>query len=461
MGLGPSKLSAEELETLEAQVEDNCRTAADALRQADVLLLCTGAGFSADSGLAVYKDIAEVVAYQDLGLRYHDICRPEWLKHDPEMFYGFWGACYNDYRDTEPHTGYGLLRSWRDARFTSSRTARMMRDALRAAEATATEESANADCVSPGPVGSGNSPYAIKGHAGAFFLYTSNVDAHSYDFFEPCEVRECHGNTEVWQCGADTPCCKKTWRAPRRFSFDVETSTMRAPQAAWGSDRYSSAEANVNGEGNGRESICTARVGRVHKPFGRRKAPLSKLPLEEGEEVSRSFRKDKNWPICPYCGALARPAVLMFSDLQWINDVAQEWRWQAWKAAVADVAQTRQGFRQKLLKVLVLEIGCGANVPTVRHAAEGAALEFKDYADVTVVRINPDFPLPDRLYPPIAHLRHLALPMGGLEALQRISEQYQSLAKPSGGRKPPNGKDAAHRHEASRSRSRPRGADLD
>ncbi|CAE8626157.1 unnamed protein product, partial [Polarella glacialis] len=103
MGLGPSKPSAEELETLASQLDANCWSAAEALKRADVLLLCTGAGFSADSGLAVYKDIAEIEAYQDLGLRYHDICRPEWLKHDPELFYGFWGTCYNDYRDTEPH----------------------------------------------------------------------------------------------------------------------------------------------------------------------------------------------------------------------------------------------------------------------------------------------------------------------------------------------------------------------
>ena len=25
------------------------------------------------------------------------------MRHDPELFYGFWGTCYNDYRDTEPH----------------------------------------------------------------------------------------------------------------------------------------------------------------------------------------------------------------------------------------------------------------------------------------------------------------------------------------------------------------------
>jgi len=70
--------------------------------------LCAGAGFSADSGLAVYKDIAELAAYQDLGVDYHDICRPEWLQYDPELFYGFWGACYNDYRETQPHKGYDI-----------------------------------------------------------------------------------------------------------------------------------------------------------------------------------------------------------------------------------------------------------------------------------------------------------------------------------------------------------------
>ncbi|OLP74644.1 hypothetical protein AK812_SmicGene45759, partial [Symbiodinium microadriaticum] len=38
-------------------------------------------------------DIAGVKAYQELGYKYHNVCRPEWLSHDPEIFYGFWGTC--------------------------------------------------------------------------------------------------------------------------------------------------------------------------------------------------------------------------------------------------------------------------------------------------------------------------------------------------------------------------------
>ena len=68
-------------------------------------MLTTGAGWSADSGLAVYKDIANVPAYHSLGLTYYDLCQPRWLKRQPAIFHGFWGACFNDYRDTPPHAG--------------------------------------------------------------------------------------------------------------------------------------------------------------------------------------------------------------------------------------------------------------------------------------------------------------------------------------------------------------------
>ena len=52
--------------------------------------------------------------------------------------------------------------------------------------------------------------YHVKGTAGAFFTYTSN--AHSFDHFEPEEIRECHGNTELFQCSE--PCSKHLRRAP-------------------------------------------------------------------------------------------------------------------------------------------------------------------------------------------------------------------------------------------------------
>ena len=64
------------------QVGQLCETVASSLAAADVLLVCTGAGFSADSGLAVYRDIANIKTYRELGLTYSDICRPDWLYGD-------------------------------------------------------------------------------------------------------------------------------------------------------------------------------------------------------------------------------------------------------------------------------------------------------------------------------------------------------------------------------------------
>ena len=57
-----------------AREQDAVGRAAAAIAQADVLLLCTGAGWSADSGLKVYRDIADIGAYHDKGLTYRDIC---------------------------------------------------------------------------------------------------------------------------------------------------------------------------------------------------------------------------------------------------------------------------------------------------------------------------------------------------------------------------------------------------
>ena len=68
MGAAPSVPGADEAEALLRDVRKNSAEAARAIREADVLLLCTGAGFSADSGLAVYADVADIEAYKERGL---------------------------------------------------------------------------------------------------------------------------------------------------------------------------------------------------------------------------------------------------------------------------------------------------------------------------------------------------------------------------------------------------------
>ena len=48
----------------------------------------------------------EVPAYASRELDYSDICQMHWLHEEPELFYGFWGMCFMDYRTTAPHAGY-------------------------------------------------------------------------------------------------------------------------------------------------------------------------------------------------------------------------------------------------------------------------------------------------------------------------------------------------------------------
>ena len=151
-----------------------------AIKQADVLLVATGAGWSADSGLAIYRDVADVAAYHERGLTYRDICTPQWLEEDPGLFYGFWGGCYNDYRNVGPHEGYGIVRRWVEEGFKDTEAAATMRQHARAGEESGVASSSQV--------------------AGAFYSYTSNVDAHWHRHCREGEVYECHGNSEWWQC---------------------------------------------------------------------------------------------------------------------------------------------------------------------------------------------------------------------------------------------------------------------
>ena len=96
MGSAPSSLSAEQVAELQAKHDDLVERAAAAIADADVLLVATGAGWSADSGLAVYKDVEDVDAYRERKKTYHDLCNPRVLDEDPALFHGFWGGCFND-----------------------------------------------------------------------------------------------------------------------------------------------------------------------------------------------------------------------------------------------------------------------------------------------------------------------------------------------------------------------------
>jgi len=101
-------------------------------------------------------------------------------------------------------------------------------------------------------------------------------------------------------------------------------------------------------------------------------------------------------PKCDRCGLDARPNVLMFYDNTWVSKRydRQYGRYQKWLAALHG-------------KAVVIEVGAGTAIPSVRAECEAFAEEF----DATLIRINPSEP---RCHDGIS----IRLP--GLDALQRI-----------------------------------------
>ncbi|GMF25104.1 unnamed protein product [Phytophthora lilii] len=239
------------------------RSAAEKLAAADFLLLATGAGFSADSQLPVYADIAKVAAYERLDVEYQDLCDPYMLEQDERLFYGFWGSCANSYRDAQHHRGYQLLKQWRDAiGIKSSANAGSGREEKRISFRDAFEKLKKNDALPAGMTLDmvTNDP---------FFVYTSNVDSHFRRDFDNKELYELHGSVETWQCAGDVETgarepCHEIWKLPEEFRFQLDVETMTAP----------------------------------------------------GDKATT----------CPECGGKGRPNVLMFHDRQWIANTAEEVR---------------------------------------------------------------------------------------------------------------------------------------
>lgn len=105
-------------------------------------------------------------------------------------------------------------------------------------------------------------------------------------------------------------------------------------------------------------------------------------------------------PTCPYCGAIARPNVLMFNDGEWLSHHSdqQRQRFNTWKK--------RMVYKRKV----IIELGAGSTLGGVRSIG--------NYLPGTLIRINPDEAQGPQ--------GTLSLAMGALEALQAIEAIIQN-----------------------------------
>lgn len=401
--------------------------AARALKEADVLLLVTGAGFSADSGLAVYDDIGRIEAYQLRNLDYSDISQPRWLKKEPALFYGFWGQCFNDYRNTKPHDGYKILQCWRDDKNVDrSHIAEEMKSRIQH-KYHLQRPFDDDDAIL-------TTPYKVDHEdlnqiAGSFFAFTSNVDAHHYDVFEAHEIYDCHGNIELWQC-SNRDCNTGIWRAPVDHKFAVDKESMLAPEQIEVAEDSNEAEVEKEGskepsrDDDSDDSDGPAKVGQIKATGEKRSNLLQNMPPGlDKVGWKEDMDPGANWPRCGHCDSLARPSILMFGDCGYTFDVSQEERWEIWQDALMDLVKAKSEKEGVQLKVCILEIGCGVNVPTCRFLSESTVRDVARLGgNPKLIRINPDHP-----EGPLSEDHIISIPSRGLKAIKRIDEVYKSL----------------------------------
>lgn len=102
-------------------------------------------------------------------------------------------------------------------------------------------------------------------------------------------------------------------------------------------------------------------------------------------------------PACPHCGGMARPNILMFDD----------WHWAAARREIQ--AQRRQSWLYEARCPVVVEIGAGVNIATVRHFAHRAVLQHAG----SLIRVNPR-------EPHIGNLPGVGIAGGALQTLTAI-----------------------------------------
>jgi NAD-dependent SIR2 family protein deacetylase len=164
---------------------------------------------------------------------------------------------------------------------------------------------------------------------------------------------------------------------------------------------------NVDGHfqkaGFGPEHILECH-GSIHhlqcsRPCGDDLWPADPIDIDVDPET---FRARGELPDCSRCDAVARPNILMFRDSRWMDQrsARQQERFHRWQ----------QNVQEEDLTPVIIEVGAGQAVPTVRMQCERLARTL----DGTLIRINPREPeAPDDA---------ISIPAGGLRVLRLLDE---------------------------------------
>jgi NAD-dependent SIR2 family protein deacetylase len=174
--------TTQSLDRSDKTLEQALERASAAIARADAVLLAAGAGMGVDSGLPDFRGNhgfwRAYPPYERLGLDFVSLANPRWFTEDPTLAWGFYGHRMQLYRQTTPHPGFAILRSWADR---------------------------------------------MRGGA---FVFTSNVDGHfERSGFAPERIVEVHGSFHGMQCTSD---CGAAIFPGEQVRVEIDPETMRA-----------------------------------------------------------------------------------------------------------------------------------------------------------------------------------------------------------------------------------------
>jgi len=135
-------------------------------------------------------------------------------------------------------------------------------------------------------------------------------------------------------------------------------------------------------------------------------SPCSDSIWDNREEVPVNLEtmKAEHIPKCIRCGGVARPNILMFGDYSWLSDRTREQE-RAFDEFLVD---------HRAERMVVLEMGAGTSIPTIRYMGERMAASGR----ATLIRINPR----EAQVPP----GQIAISAGAVEGLRLIALRLQT-----------------------------------
>lgn len=174
--------------------------------------------------------------------------------------------------------------------------------------------------------------------------------------------------------------CLRRWGEQRPHGWFVFTSNVDGQFQKAGFDETNIVECH----GSIHQLQCTRNCGQ-------RLWPADDVQVDVDEAT---IRARSALPVCPGCGAIARPNILMFGDWDWDESrtAAQHARYERWFRSM------------KGRRLVAIELGAGLAIPTVRQECESRGDQL--------IRINPR--------EPEASPAGISLPMPALAALEAI-----------------------------------------